>query len=103
MGYEDGSGLQWAVSNEGIQTASGGWTAITPVPGAWHMSDFTWSSVDLTSLNSGAGSPLDPALVLENARAIGIAQLRLNTTWQANIQPEMSSLTLESHRNTLPD
>ncbi|MCC5839641.1 MAG: alginate lyase family protein [Opitutales bacterium] len=103
LGYDDGSGLQWAVSNQGIQTTSGGWQAVTPVPGSWHMSNFTWSSVDLTSLNSGAGAALDPALVLENARAIGIAQLRLNTTWQGNIQPEMSSLTLVSHRHTLPD
>jgi hypothetical protein len=103
VGYDDGSGLKWAVSNQGIQTTSGGWTAIPPVPGSWHMGTFTWSSVDLASLNSGAGAALDPNLVLKNARAIGIAQLRLDHTWQANIQPEMSSLTLESHRNTLPD
>ncbi|MCC5804897.1 MAG: PKD domain-containing protein [Opitutales bacterium] len=102
VGYDDGSGMRWAVSNQGIQTTSGGFSDVTPVPGAWNLENFTWSSVDLESLNSGAGAALDSALVLENARAIGMAHLRLDTTWQANIQPEMSSLTLTSHRDTLP-
>ncbi|MCC5839643.1 MAG: PKD domain-containing protein [Opitutales bacterium] len=103
VGYDDGSGLQWAVSNEGIHTTSGGWTAVTPVPGAWNMGNFTWSSVNLDNLNGGVGAGLSSALVLENARAIGVAHVGLTASWQAESQAEISSLTLVSHRETLPD
>lgn len=103
VGYDDGSGMQWAVSNQAIHTTTSGSTNTTPVAGSWPLSSFTWSSVDLDNLNSGAGAALSPALVLENARAIGVAHLALTASWQAEIQAEISSLTLVSDRDTLPD
>jgi hypothetical protein len=103
VGYDDGGGMQWAVSNQAIHTTTSGSTSTTPVPGEWQLGNFTWSSVDLDALNDGAGDALSSAEVLQNARAIGVAHLALTASWQAEIQPEISSLTLTSHRDTLPE
>jgi hypothetical protein len=67
------------------------------------MNSFTWKSVDLNDLNAGPGAVVPVATVLENARAIGVAQLQLTGFWLADSVIQVDSLTLVSHRDTLPN
>ncbi|MCC5839355.1 MAG: putative Ig domain-containing protein [Opitutales bacterium] len=103
MGYDTGSGIQYAVSDQAIHTTSAGSSPIAPVAGSWQLADFTWKSVDIHDLNAGLGSVVPAATVLTHARAMGLAQIQLSGAWLADRFMQADSLTLVSHRDTLPN
>lgn len=103
IGYDTGSGMQYAVSDQAIHTTSAGTSPIAPVAGSWQLAGFTWKSVNIHDLNAALGSAVPAATVLSNARAIGLAQIQLTGAWLADRFMQADSLTLVSHRDTLPN